>query len=118
MYNCSRRLDRRTSKPSWRATRWSSLELDRAISCEMRTLFRSCSGAVFFNVLKRSQRAGNVERIRRTRRKKRGEPRVGEKTVAPATHVVYVLTNLTGLKETVKKKKQKKREKKPHRTNL
>lgn len=50
--------------------------------------------------------------------KKGGEPRVGEKTVAPATHVVYVLTNLTGLKETVKKKKQKKREKKPHRTNL
>lgn len=49
---------------------------------------------------------------------KKGEPRVGEKTVAPATHVVYVLTNLTGLKETVKKKKQKKREKKPHRTNL
>lgn len=115
MYNCSRRLDRRTPKPSWRATRWSSLELDRAISCEMRTLFRSCSGAVFFNVLKRSKRAGNVERIRR---EKKGEPRVGEKTVAPATHVVYVLTNLTGLKETVKKKKQKKREKKPHRTNL
>lgn len=35
-------------KPSWRATRKSSLELGRAISCEMRTLFRFHPRARYF----------------------------------------------------------------------